>query len=138
MNVSNVNMYFKKKHSKCPPPLSGFGRLPDMTVKHRMNLGCPQPNKHLTPKRSLLFFFFFFNRPCDPFDCFLFYFHVSANMHFLICGQGDAHCLFADAWVLFLTRRSGCCPLRFIPPGCCRTSLEEAGGLGFTRDVLRR
>lgn len=53
-------MYFKKKHSKCPPPLSGFGRLPDMTVKHRMNLGCPQPNKHLTPKRSLLFFFFFF------------------------------------------------------------------------------
>lgn len=39
MNVSHVNTYSKRKHSKRPPPPSqpGFGRLPDETVK-RCNL----------------------------------------------------------------------------------------------------
>lgn len=66
MNMSHVNTYSKRKHSKYPPPPSqpGFGRLPDGTVKHR-NLGCPQPNKHLRPKRS--FWVFFIHRPFDPF-----------------------------------------------------------------------
>lgn len=58
--LSHVNTYFKRKHSKCPPPppWSGFGRLSDVTVKHRMNSECPQPNKHLIPKKELLFFLF--------------------------------------------------------------------------------
>lgn len=117
MNVTHVNMYLRRSTVNALCHCRGQVLANSQTrlfVEHHMNLGCPQPSKHLTPERSFFFFFFpMFTGHMTSLVYFFFYYYfcsLPANMHFIICEQGDAHCLCSDAWVLFLTMRSDAAP----------------------------